>query len=183
MEFEIRLILTRAPGESDPEYQKHLGEFYGALQDAGIEASREVLFKELASGVAGFQTLTYLGEFGIPVAQVAVPALSAALIAWLKTRPKRKTSLSFFSNGNVKKIDAEVTRTSDFDVHESPRGSAITAHEEEAREMNHLHADNWFPDPRRCCRGRRARANPLLGILRRANPQQTHAPRLRPGDG
>jgi hypothetical protein len=88
MEPKIQLTLVRAPDDppvKDPEYQKQLAEFYKALQDAGIEASPRLYFRDSApDGVAGFQTMAYLGEFGIPLAKIGVPALAGAVGAWLE---------------------------------------------------------------------------------------------------
>jgi hypothetical protein len=88
MESTIHLVLVSAPDETtinDPEYQKQLGEFYKALQDGGVEASPLPYIRDSApDGVVGFQTVTYLGVFGIPLAKWVVPALKDALVAWLK---------------------------------------------------------------------------------------------------
>jgi hypothetical protein len=110
MEPKIQLTLVRAPDDppvNDPEYQKQLVDFYKALQDAGIEVSPRLFFQDSApGGMVAFQTVTYLGEFGIPLARIGVPALAGAVVAWLNMRSRRVTSASFYANGRIKEIKA-----------------------------------------------------------------------------
>lgn len=97
---EIRLVLERAPNDpavSDANYQKQLAQFCEALRDAGVEVIPDVVFKELASGELGVQTV-YAGAFAINLAKVvATPMVVAAVAgvcgAWIQARYGRKVRL------------------------------------------------------------------------------------------
>jgi hypothetical protein len=107
MESKIRLVLVGAPDEptiNDPDYQKQLGEFYRRLQEAGIEASPRIYVRDsYPEGVVGFHTVTYPGEFAIPLAKWGGSAIAGALVAWLKMRSQRKVRVEFHPSGRLKR--------------------------------------------------------------------------------
>lgn len=88
---ELSLRLTQAPDDLarfGTEYQAELRLFKSQLSAANVDASPRIAMFDSPGTVGGMT-----GEFLIPVAQVIVPALSVAAVAWMNGRAGRKLRL------------------------------------------------------------------------------------------
>jgi hypothetical protein len=88
---EVQFALTTGPDEpavGSPEIQGELRGISKALRDADIKASHRMFFRDAADGGA-----SYIGQFLVPIAQVAIPALGAVLGGWLQGRFGRKVRI------------------------------------------------------------------------------------------
>jgi hypothetical protein len=88
---EVQFALRTGPDEPAVGSSEIQGELQGiskALLDADIKASHRMFFRDAADGGA-----SYIGEFLVPIAQVAIPALGVVLGGWLQGRFGRKVRI------------------------------------------------------------------------------------------
>jgi hypothetical protein len=95
---ETKAQIQLVPGVDDAELhstqtQDELRDFSRALQEGGVNVSPSMFFRDSAPGTLGLGAVTFLGEYGVPLAQIAIPAVSAALVAWITTRGNRRVRL------------------------------------------------------------------------------------------
>lgn len=105
---ELSLRLIPAPDDLarfGADYQAELRQFKGQLKAASVDAdTRFAVFD--SPGTVGGMT----GEFLIPAAQIIVPALSVAAVAWMNGRAGRKLRLK------VGDIELEASTQEDIDL-------------------------------------------------------------------
>jgi hypothetical protein len=101
------LTLVAAPDDpslNDPSYQRGLIEVVDELTHQGVEVSSHIALREAVGSTA-----SYFGEFGIRLAVALVPALCAAVGAWLHARYGRKVRVKI----GEKEIEAEAQTIGD----------------------------------------------------------------------
>jgi hypothetical protein len=87
--FRIKLLPGVGDGELfAPECQAAVRAFFQQLRDAGVIA-HPVAFTMDCAGASG----ALVGEFVLPFAQIAGPAIGVAVAAWFKGRAGRKLRL------------------------------------------------------------------------------------------
>jgi hypothetical protein len=104
-EGKIAIWLGRADDEAPTfshDHQAELRHVLSALRDKGVEPEAPFMTLDAADAVSG-----YTGQLIISLAQIAVPVLTAALVAWLKGRPGRKVSVELYSDGKLRKAEAQ----------------------------------------------------------------------------
>jgi hypothetical protein len=74
----------------------------GLLRDERIDAASTYMSLDTSGPVEG-----YVGEFIIPLAQIAAPGITAIVGAWLHARFGRKVRIEFYADGNVKRAEAQ----------------------------------------------------------------------------
>jgi hypothetical protein len=114
IQIEIRLI--RAPDDPQinaPAYQNELSAFSSVLRERGITYSQRGMVFDSAAG-GGFP----LGQYIIPIATGVVGAISAACVAWLNARSRRKVRIKIgdveAEASTIKEVDALLKRAADF---------------------------------------------------------------------
>lgn len=105
---ELSLRLTQAPDDLarfGTEYQAELRHFMSQLNAANVDASPRIAFCDSPGSVGGMA-----GEFLIPAAQIIVPAVSVAVVAWISGRAGRKLRLK------VGDVELEASTQKDIDL-------------------------------------------------------------------
>ena len=103
---QVAIWLDRSPDDAETftrQLQAELYEVLGPLlRDKELEIEAPFMTLDSADAVSG-----YIGQLIIPLAQIASPVLTAALVAWLKGRPSRKVRVEFHPSGKVKTVEAQ----------------------------------------------------------------------------
>lgn len=105
---ELSLRLTQAPDDLarfGSEYQAELSYFMSQLNAANVDASPRIAVFDSPGTVGGMA-----GEFVIPAAQIIVPAVSVAVVAWISGRAGRKLRLK------VGDVELEASTQKDIDL-------------------------------------------------------------------
>lgn len=106
-DLELILELEAAPDDlhvSSPDFQQGLTEVSTALRDGGVTYSqRRMMFDSV--GAQGYA----LGQYFIPLAQIAGPIIGGALVAWLAGRAGRKLKIK------VGEVELEASTAAEID--------------------------------------------------------------------
>jgi len=99
---EDSFAFTLLPGTEDPpftdrEYQAELRALGEALEAAGIDVASKQFMPRLQPGMIYMSLGRLLGEYAMPMAQVVVPAVTAALVAWITARGNRRVRIKIGS--------------------------------------------------------------------------------------
>ena len=104
-EGKIAIWLERAPDDAETFTKEHQGELHGvvdALREKGVELEAPFMAMDAADAVSG-----YTGQLIIALASIAIPALTTALVVWLKGRAGRKVRVQFYPDGKLKNVEAQ----------------------------------------------------------------------------
>jgi len=102
---EIKIRLVRSSDDQplfSPEAQAEIKVVRDALRSSGIDADAPFLVMDSPGAGGG-----YVGEFIIPLVQFGAPAIGVVVGAWLRGRYGRQIRVEFYSDGNLKRIDAQ----------------------------------------------------------------------------
>jgi hypothetical protein len=105
-EFTLALVqaVEDAPLFSE-EVQSELRATKEAIKSHDIEVAAPFMVMDSPGAGGG-----YVGEFVIPLAQIAAPIITGIAGAWLHGKFGRKVRLEFFSNGQLKKLEANTAQ-------------------------------------------------------------------------
>jgi hypothetical protein len=104
---QVSIWLDRSPNDARTftrPFQAELYEVIGPLlREKELKVEAPFMALDSADAFSG-----YIGQLIIPLAQIASPIVSAALVAWLK-RPSRNVRVEFYPSGRVKTVEAKTT--------------------------------------------------------------------------
>lgn len=92
---DAHVRISLLPGTEDPQitdrdYQIELQQFAQSLEEAGVSVISRKYMPEMKPGVLYMALSGFLGEYGLPLAQVGIPAIGSASGVWIGARGNRR---------------------------------------------------------------------------------------------